>query len=144
VTVVTGLGPEGEKLGVTANSFNSVSLDPPLVLFSLNRRAHSMPHFLDSGHFAVNVLREGQEALSNRFATPLADKWDGIEFEIWDFGCPILAEALANFECKTRYTYDGGDHVIFVGAVERMRADMDGHPLLFYHGGYKSLVKERA
>ncbi len=144
VTVITGLGPGGEKLGVTASSFNSVSLDPPLVLFSLNRQAYSMPHFLDSGHFAVNVLREGQEALSNRFATPLADKWDGIEFEIWDFGCPILADALANFECKTRYTYDGGDHVIFVGAVERMRADLDGHPLLFYHGGYQSLVKEPA
>ncbi len=144
VTVITGLGAEGEKLGVTASSFNSVSLDPPLVLFSLNRRAHSMPHFLDSGHFAVNVLREGQEALSDSFATPLADKWDGIEFEIWDFGCPILADALANFECRTRYTYDRGDHVIFVGAVERMRADMDGHPLLFYRGGYQSLVKERA
>ena len=144
VTVVTGLGPEGEKLGVTASSFNSESLDPPLVLFSLNRRARSMPGFLDSGHFAVNVLREGQEALSTKFATPLADKWDGIEFEIWDFGCPILAEALANFECRTRYTYDGGDHVIFVGAVERMRADMDGHPLLFYRGGYQELAKERA
>lgn len=144
VTVVTGLGAEGEKLGVTASSFNSVSLDPPLVLFSLNRRAHSMPHFLDSGHFAVNVLREGQEELSNRFATPLADKWDGIDYEIWDFGCPILNGALAVFECQTQYTYDGGDHVIFVGAVERMRADPDGHPLLFYCGRYQSLEKARA
>ncbi len=78
------------------------------MLFSLNRQAYSMPHFLDSGHFAVNVLREGQEALSNRFATPLADKWDGIEFEIWVFGCPILAVALANFECKSLYSFDGG------------------------------------
>lgn len=143
VTVVTGTGANGEKLGVTASSFNSVSLDPPLVLFSLNRRAYSMPHFLDSGHFAVNVLREGQEDLSTRFATPLADKWEGIEFEIWDFGCPILSDALANFECRTRYTYDGGDHVIFVGAVERMRADLDGHPLVFFGGRYQTLRRGR-
>jgi len=144
VTVVTGLGPDGEKLGVTASSFNSVSLDPPLVLFSLNRRAYSMPGFLESGHFAINVLREGQEELANRFATPLHDKWSGIEFEIWDFGCPILADALANFECKTRFTYDGGDHVIFVGGVERMRADLEGHPLVFFRGRYQALGRERA
>ncbi len=144
VTIVTGLGDEGEKLGVTASSFNSVSLDPPLVLFSLNRRAYSMPHFLDSGHFAVNVLREGQEELASRFATPMTDKWAGIDYEIWDFGCPILSGALANFECKTRYTYDGGDHVIFVGAIERMRADPHGHPLLFFAGRYQSLVREKA
>ena len=144
VTVVTGLGAEGEKLGVTASSFNSVSVDPPLVLFSLNRRAYSMPGFLESSHFAVNVLREGQQELSERFATPLAEKWDGIAFEIWDFGCPILTDALANFECRTRYTYDGGDHVIFVGEIERMRADLDGQPLLFYAGRYQSLERERA
>jgi len=144
VTVVTGLGANGQKLGVTASSFNSVSLDPPLVLFSLNRQASSMPHFLESGHFAVNVLREGQAHLAERFATPLADKWDGIEFEIWDFGCPILTDALAVFECKTRYEYDGGDHVIFVGAVERMRCDPQGHPLLFYGGRYQSMHKARA
>ena len=144
VTVVTGLGANNEKLGVTANSFSSVSLDPPLVLFSLNRRAYSMPHFLESGHFAVNVLREGQEELASRFATPLADKWDGIHFDIWDFGCPILADALANFECRTRYTYDGGDHVIFVGEIERMRADLEGQPLLFYRGCYQALNRERA
>jgi len=144
VTVVTGLGANKEKLGVTASSFNSVSLDPPLVLFSLNRRAYSMPHFLESGHFAVNVLREGQVALSDRFAMPLADKWDGIDFEIWDFGCPILTDALAVFECQTQYTYEGGDHVIFVGAVERMRADPNGKPLVFYAGRYHSLEKARS
>jgi flavin reductase (DIM6/NTAB) family NADH-FMN oxidoreductase RutF len=144
VTVITGLGAKDEKLGVTASSFNSVSLDPPLVLFSLNRRAYSMPHFQKSGHFAVNVLREGQEELADRFATPLADKWDGIRFDIWDFGCPILSDALANFECRTRYTYDGGDHVIFVGEIERMRADTEGKPLLFYGGRYQALDTERA
>jgi flavin reductase (DIM6/NTAB) family NADH-FMN oxidoreductase RutF len=103
-----------------------------------------MPGFLESGHFAVNVLREGQQELSERFATPLAEKWDGIAFEIWDFGCPILTDALANFECRTRYTYDGGDHVIFVGEIERMRADLDGQPLLFYAGRYQSLEREKA
>lgn len=144
VTVVTGLGANDEKLGVTASSFNTVSLDPPLVLFSLNRHAYSMPHFLESGHFAVNVLREDQVDLADRFATPLADKWDGIGFEIWDFGCPILSDALASFECRTRYTYDGGDHLIFVGEIERMRSDPDGHPLLFYRGHYQSINRGRA
>lgn len=144
VTVITCLGPGGEHLGVTASSFNSVSLDPPLVLFSLNRSARSLQGFLEGGHFAVNVLREGQEHLADQFARQFTDKWDGVEYEIWDFGCPILSGALANFECRTRYTYDGGDHVIFVGAIERMRADAEGHPLLVYRGRYQSLDGEGA
>ncbi len=140
VTVVTAVGPRGELIGITINSFNSVSLDPPLILFSLNRRAYSLRAFLSAQAFAVNILRAGQEEISNRFARSLEDKWLGVEHEIWDDGCPILTGALASFECKTRHTYHGGDHVIFVGEVTRLRHDPDGQPLLFYGGKYRDVT----
>jgi flavin reductase (DIM6/NTAB) family NADH-FMN oxidoreductase RutF len=139
ITIVTALGPRGEPIGITANSFNSVSLDPPLILFSLNRRAYSLRAFLSTQTFAVNILREGQEELSDRFATALEDKWSGIEYESWDTGCPILMDTLAGFECKIRHTYHGGDHVIFVGEVLRLRNDPEGRPLLFYRGQYRGI-----
>ena len=113
----------GQPLGVTANSFNSVSLDPPLVLFSLDRRAYSLWDFLSTGHFAVNVLAEDQHELSARFARSMSDKFTGVAIETWDYDCPILAHCHANFECSIAYTYAGGDHVIFVGRVERMACD---------------------
>ena len=136
VTVVTAVGPQGELVGITINSFNSVSLDPPLILFSLNRRAYSLSAFLSTQAFAVNILRAGQEELSNRFARASEDKWSGVDYEVWDDGCPILTGALASFECKTRHTYHGGDHVIFVGEVIRLRHDPDGQPLLYHRGKY--------
>jgi flavin reductase (DIM6/NTAB) family NADH-FMN oxidoreductase RutF len=142
ITVVTAVGPRGQPIGLTANSFNSVSLDPPLVLFSLDRRAHSLRAFLSTHDFAVNILRAGQEELSNRFARALEDKWSGIAYDIWDTDCPILTGALASFECKTRHTYQGGDHIIFVGEVLRMTHDPDGEPLLYYRGKYKSISCE--
>ncbi len=140
VTIVTAVGPRKEIIGFTANSFSSVSLDPPLVLFSLNRRAYSLKAFLSTQHFAVNVLREGQEELSDRFARALTEKWQGVEYIIWDSGCPILKDALACFECKIRHTYMGGDHVILVGEVERIIAEPDGEPLLFCRGRYRKIA----
>ena len=139
VTVVTTIGRGDEPVGVTASSFNAVSLDPPLVLFSLDRGANSLAAFLAGTHFAVNVLGEGQAHLSRRFAMAASDKWNGIAYETWETGCPILADALANFECRVRHAYDGGDHVIFVGEVTRMRSDPDGRPLLFFRGRYCGL-----
>lgn len=139
VTVVTSVGADGRLLGLTASSFNSVSLEPPLVLFSLDRGAYSLADFQRSGHFAVNVLSEEQEGLSVTFAKALADKWDGVRFEVWETGSPILTDALASFECRTRYNYDGGDHVIFVGEVVRMRANRGGRPLLYFRGDYGRL-----
>jgi flavin reductase (DIM6/NTAB) family NADH-FMN oxidoreductase RutF len=136
ITIVTAVGPRGEPVGFTANSFNSVSLDPPLVLFSLNRRAYSLRAFLSTQSFAVNVLREGQGALSEHFARALEDKWSEVAYETWDTGCPILTGTLASFECKIRHTYHGGDHVIFVGEVLRLKFDPRGRPLLFYRGQY--------
>ena len=136
VTVVTAVGPRGEHIGITINSFNSVSLDPPLILFSLNRRAYSLRAFISTQAFAVNILRAGQEELSNRFARASEDKWSGVDYEVWDDGCPILTDALASFECQVRHTYHGGDHVIFVGEVTRLRHDPEGQPLLYHRGKY--------
>lgn len=139
VTIITALGARGQMLGITANSFNSVSLDPPLVLFSLDRRAYSIWDFLSTGHFAINVLAEEQAELSTRFARSMTDKWSGVEWATWDHGCPILMGCHANFECSIAYTYSGGDHVIFVGRVERMACDPEKAPLLYYRGGYRRL-----
>lgn len=139
VTVVTSVTPQGELLGITANSFNSVSLDPPLVLFSLDRSAYSLKAFQESGCFAINVLREDQVALSSNFARPLSDKWHGVAYELWDTGSPILKDALASFECRTHSVYDGGDHLIFVGRVLRLRSQTEGQPLLFFRGAYRRI-----
>ena len=141
ITVITTLGPRGEPVGLTANSFNSVSLDPPLVLFSVGRHARSLTAFLSSHHFAVNILSDDQKALSDGFARPTKDKWAGIDFETWEHGCPILPGCLANLECQIRYTHMGGDHVIFVGKVERMAYDPEGAPLVYFRGGYCGIEK---
>ena len=140
INIVTSIGPDGEPLGFTANSFNSVSLDPPLVLFSLDRRAYSLKAFESAGVFAINVLREDQEQVSTAFARALSNKWDSVAFETWETGCPILADALANFECETKSMHDGGDHVIFVGQVLALRTN-EGRPLLYYRGAYRQLVE---
>jgi len=141
VTVVTSVTPDGELLGLTANSFNSVSLSPPLVLFSLHRNAFSLSAFERAGCFAINVLRDTQKDLSNVFAKALADKWSGVRYDVWDTGAPILTDCLANFECRTHATHDGGDHVIFVGEVMRMMRNAQGAPLLYYRGSYCTLAE---
>ena len=142
VTVITTMDHRGRPIGITANSFNSVSMDPPLVLFSLDRRAYSLRGFRSVQNFAINVLAEHQSALSNRFAMSSSDKWEGVSYETWETGCPILPEAIAKFECKTCHTYMGGDHVIFVGEVVRMAYQPMGKPLLYYQGKYRSLPVE--
>ena len=140
VTIVTAVGPRKEIIGITANSFSSVSLDPPMVLFSLNLRAYSLAAFLSSHHFAVNVLSQEQAQLSNQFARALGEKWEGVDYITWDSGCPILKGALASFECKIRHTYRGGDHVILVGEVLRIIAEPEGDPLLFFRGAYRRIA----
>ncbi len=140
VTVMTTVSASGELVGNTASSFNSVSLDPPLVLWSLARKAYSFDTYQTAKYFAVNVLREGQDDLSARFSKSSGDKWRGIDYETWDTGCPILPSALAIFECKMSYTYDGGDHAIFVGEVLKFDHDPKGKPLVFWRGGYHRTV----
>ena len=141
VTVVTLAGVDGEDpIGVTVSSFNSVSLDPPLVLFSIDKSSYSLPYFESATHYAVNVLAEDQEAVSNRFALSSSDKWRGIDFEIWETGAPVLENTLAVFECAAHHQYDGGDHVIFVGRVLRMASLPDARPLLYVRGHYTRLA----
>lgn len=134
VTIVTARTQEGELVGLTANSFNSVSLDPPLVLWSLSRAAASMPAFRAGSHYAINVLGADQQALALRFASKDVDRFADVAFEDGAGGAPILAGAAASFECFNRSRYEEGDHVIFVGEVERCTRREGASPLL-YHGG---------
>jgi flavin reductase (DIM6/NTAB) family NADH-FMN oxidoreductase RutF len=142
VTVITTRGPSGKLEGLTANSFSALSLDPPLVSWSLSRRSPSMTGFMDSGHFAINVLGARQSALSHRFATPQHDKFDGLEVEHGLGGSPLLPGVLARFECQTHSTIDGGDHVLFVGRVHKV-AYGAGEPLVFNAGRYCTAVALR-
>ena len=135
VTIATTLAPDGEPVGVTASSFNSVSLDPPLVLWSLAKSSHSRPAFCESGHFAVHVLSAAQEELSNRFARSGEDKFSGVDWKEGQLGSPVLSQYAARFECRTRHQYEGGDHIIMVGEVVDFEA-RDEAPLLFHSGSY--------
>jgi flavin reductase (DIM6/NTAB) family NADH-FMN oxidoreductase RutF len=134
VTIVTTRGEDGQPVGLTANSFNSVSLEPPLVLWSLSQAAASLPAFRDGSHYAIHVLAADQRALAERFAAKGADRWSGLEVQDGVGGAPVIAGAAATFECFNRSRYDEGDHVIFVGEVERCVWREGASPLL-YHGG---------
>ncbi len=134
VTIVTARTAEGTLVGLTANSFNSVSLTPPLVLWSLSRGAGSMAAFSNGMHYAINVLAADQQDLAIRFAARGTDRWAGVAFTEGVSGAPLLAGAAATFECFNRSQYEEGDHVIFVGEVERCAHRAEASPLL-YHGG---------
>jgi flavin reductase (DIM6/NTAB) family NADH-FMN oxidoreductase RutF len=134
VTIVTARAADGSLLGLTASSFNSVSLSPPLVLWSLSRAAGSLAAFSNGSHYAINVLAADQKGLAERFATRGADRWSGVEFGDGIGGAPLLHGAAATFECFNRSRYEEGDHVIFVGEVERCSHRGGASPLLF-HGG---------
>ena len=134
VTIVTARTSTGELVGLTANSFNSVSLSPPLVLWSLSQAAASMATFASGSHYAINVLAADQRALAERFATKHVDRWAGVDFSEGVGGAPLLEGAVAVFECFNRSRYEEGDHVIFVGEVERCQHRAGASPLLF-HGG---------
>lgn len=134
VTIVTTRTPDGTLIGLTANSFNSVSLNPPLVLWSLSQAASSMAAFSAGSHYAINILAADQKALAERFASRCDDRWKGVAFTEGACGAPLLAGAAATFECFNRSRYEEGDHVIFVGEVERCHHREGASPLL-YHGG---------
>jgi len=134
VTIVTARTADGKLVGLTANSFNSVSLDPPLVLWSLARAAASMLAFSTGSHYAVNILSADQQALARRFAAKGVDRFANVAFADGAGGAPLLSGAAATFECFNRSRYEEGDHVIFVGEVERCTHQAGASPLLF-HGG---------
>ncbi len=134
VTIVTARTPAGQLIGLTANSFNSVSLKPPLVLWSLSQAASSMAAFSEGSHYAINILAADQKELAERFASKREGRWQGVAFTDGAAGAPLLDGAAASFECFNRSRYLEGDHVIFVGEVERCNHREGAAPLLF-HGG---------
>src|SRR6185437_2508362 len=139
VTIVTTREADGRDVGLTANSFNSVSLDPPMVLWSLAKNSRSLPAFLEASHFAVHVLAANQEELSLRFATRGADKFSGLDIDRGPQQVPLLHGCSARFVCRTAFRHEAGDHMIFVGEVEAFdRSDLP--ELLFHRGRYALAV----
>lgn len=136
VTIVTARGADGVLVGLTANSFNSVSLAPPLVLWSLGMRAGSMPVFSRGSHYAINILAADQKALAERFATRDIDRFAGVAWREGAGGAPVLEGVAAVFECANRSQYEEGDHIIFVGQVERCTFNPAAQPLIFHGGRY--------
>lgn len=144
VAIVTTRAPGGPHIGVTVNSFSSVSLNPPLVLFCLSTRSRLLTAFENAGHFTVNVLAKDQQALSNRFAKPSANTWDGVPFRPGENGCARLADVVATLECARRAAYPGGDHIILVGEVMRFETVTAVEPLVFYQGGYGTFTRDQS
>jgi flavin reductase (DIM6/NTAB) family NADH-FMN oxidoreductase RutF len=140
VAVITAQAADGSAIGLTMSSFNSVSIDPPLILFSIDRKAFSLAAMTEAKGYAVNILGHDQEHLSNQFARTLGDKWTAVEHTVGHMQAPLIAGALAHFECVPYAHYDGGDHVIFVGRVVRFSAHPPKEPLIFFRGAYCSLA----
>ena len=138
VVIVTANAGTDSPVAMTMNSFSAVSLDPPLVLFSIGRTAHSLQAYRASTHFAINVLASDQEPLSNKFARPLSDKWSDVAYDEGLGGVRLLKGAVAHFECTPHAEFDGGDHIIFVVRVERFSVRSGSpDPLLFHRGRYR-------
>lgn len=135
VCVVTTVGADGALAGLTISAFTSVSLDPPLVLFCLGCKSDALIRGARDGHFAINILAEDQEEVSEIFASQKADKFAGVPHGLAEAGCPAITGALAVLECQVAAIHDGGDHRIVVGRVERLRV-LGGKPLLRYRGRY--------
>jgi flavin reductase (DIM6/NTAB) family NADH-FMN oxidoreductase RutF len=139
ITVVTVRSADGELYGVTVNSFSSVSLDPPLVLFSLSRKLPTLTAVLSAKTFAVHFLRDDQKQVSARFARAQSNKWEDVVYRDGQTGCPVLEGSLAVLECSLYAQYDGGDHVIVLGRVEHIEKDPGCHALVFYRGRYHTV-----
>jgi len=138
VTILTSTTADGQPLGMTANSLSSVSLSPPLVSVCVDREAEMHPVILRTSQFVVNVLASDQEALARRFSDKHEDRFEGVGYRLSPEGLILLDGALAHIVCEGEATYPGGDHTIVVGRVVG-GATHDGHPLLYYRGGYTAL-----
>jgi len=140
VSIVTTCSRDGGPVGVTINSFTSVSLDPPLVLFCLGRAAQTFDAFSDCTGFAVNILNEQQEDLSSRFAAADAEtRWNGVSFSRSPLGFPLLPDCLATLDCTRQSLQVGGDHIILLGRVTSLAVGTATRPLLFFRGQYATL-----
>ena len=138
VTIITTRGADGKDYGLTANSFSSVSLEPPLLLWCLGDKTDCFDAFQQADHYAIHVLAEDQQNLSNQFASKGADKFAGIDCERGPGGTPLLPHYLARFVCRGVHKYDGGDHVIHVGEIVDF-SEKELEPLLFHKGKYREL-----
>ncbi|WP_394661387.1 flavin reductase family protein [uncultured Acinetobacter sp.] len=136
VTVITTRGQDGRKIGMTANSFSSLSLDPPLILWSLSKTAPSLPDFIQAEYFAIHMLAQEHHILSGHFARGAEDKFVGIAHRECEYGVPLLDDVLATLVCKNVNQYEGGDHLIFIGQIEHYQQRM-GEPLVFHAGQYR-------
>ena len=143
VTIVTTRDELGRDVGLTANSFNSVSLNPPMVLWSLAKTSASLPAFMAATHFAVHILAADQEELSLRFSSRGVEKFSGLALERGSEELPLLTGCSARFQCRTTFRYEGGDHMIFVGTVEQFEHSARA-PLVYHGGGYALAVRKPA
>jgi flavin reductase (DIM6/NTAB) family NADH-FMN oxidoreductase RutF len=138
VSVITTQDKLGAPHGLTVNALTSVSLAPPLLLICIDKKSDTYPCFEESRVFTVNILADDQEPLSRKFAVSGGDKFESVSYRVGANGAPILDGALAYLECRVTAAYDGGDHTIYVGAIERAETG-SGRPLLFYRGSYFTL-----
>jgi flavin reductase (DIM6/NTAB) family NADH-FMN oxidoreductase RutF len=137
VTVITTISQNGTPYGLTANAFMSVSLEPPLLLISVDKKAESYPYFEQTRQFTVNILRDDQEGLSRRFAVSGGNKFEGVAYHRGANDVPILDDTLAHVECRLYAAHDGGDHTLYLGEILEAET-REGRPLLFYRGGYRA------
>jgi flavin reductase (DIM6/NTAB) family NADH-FMN oxidoreductase RutF len=142
VTVVTTLGEDGRRVGLTANSFTSVSLDPPLALVCVDLNSKSLPALDAAGQFTVNVLHADQQVMARQFTLKEGDRFAGVETEAWSTGVPILPGCMANFECVTHQVFDAGDHRVYVGRVVKLRYDPGHEPLVYLQGRFRRVHVE--
>ena len=141
VTIVTTKDADGRLHGLTVSAFASVSLEPPMILVCVDKRAGSHSAFTESGAFVVHILAEEHEHHSNQFASHSSDKFDGIEYRNGIAEIPILENTLVALECRLAHAHEGGDHTIFVGEIERAEIK-DGNPLIYWQGDYRKLKTE--
>lgn len=142
VAVVTTCDPSGEAVGLTVNSFTSVSLEPPLVLWSLNKRSRSLAAFSRAGRFAVNILAKHQRYIAERFCSDIHDRFCGLTYELGSLCVPILSGSVAWFQCTTMSKLRGGDHFVYIGRVVEFRY-RNTPPLLYYCGEFGELEPGR-
>ena len=136
ITVVTTVCPNGSKYGITVNSFNSVSLVPPMILFSIEKSASRFEVFNSCSKFIVNILSDKQKSISQNFAERNIQNWEDFNYNIID-GIPIIDGAMSYICCTKKHVYDGGDHKIIVGQVIHCsKSNNDGNPLVYYKGKY--------
>ena len=140
VTVVTALDPDGDPIGLTISSFNSVSLDPPLILWSLSLGSPVLESFRNASHYSVNVLSAEQQNLSDRFASRSNERFADLPQRTGLGGAPLIEGCCAWFECSNEAHYPGGDHLIFVGHVERFAQGEAASPLIFHSSRYRQLA----